>query len=111
VPIDTNFLTRRLDHLFENELDQRNRAHGRGVSGGVAEHQGVRAAVDGRRVDLLYRFRIAARGVFGDVHDFEAKRDRILDGLFGGLKKEVAVPALGIAPDGAGSKKRSHLDG
>ncbi len=111
MPVDANFLTGRLDHFFQHELDQRDRTHGRGVSGGVAEHQGVRSKVDGRRVELLHRFRIAAGGVLGDVHDFEAERDRVFDGLFRGLKKEVAIPALGVTADRTGSEKRSNFDG
>jgi len=82
VPVDANLLTGRLDHLFKHELDQRDRAHGRGVSGGVAEDQSMRAALDGRRVELLHRFRIAAGRIFGDVHDFETERDCVLDGPF-----------------------------
>ena len=111
VPFDANFFAGRLHHLFQHKLDQRHRAHGRGVSGSIAEHQSVRSTIDGGGVQLLHRFRIAARRVFGGVHDFEAKRDRVFDGLFGGLQQEVAIPALGVAANGTGSKKRRDLDG
>src|SRR4029077_5080481 len=111
VPVDANFFSGMLNDFFKHELDQRGGAHGRGVSGGVAEHQSVRSIIDGRRVELLHRLRIAAGRVFRYVHDFEAKRDRVSDGLFGRSKKEVAGPALGVAADGTRSNKGSNLDG
>ena len=76
----------------------------------VAEHQCARAAVDRRGVELLHRFRIAARGVFGRVHHLEAQRHRIFDSMFGGAEQKIAVPALGVAPNGAGSQERGDLN-
>ena len=101
VPVNANFFARRPDHFFEHEFHQRGGAQGRGVSGGVTDHQSARATLDGCGVELLHRLRIAAGGVFGDVHDLQAERDRVSDGLFGGLKKEVSVPSLGVAADRA----------
>jgi len=64
------------------------------------KHERVRAEVDRRRVKLLHRFGIAARCVLGYVHNFQAQRNGIFDGLLRGLKKEVAIPSLGIAAEG-----------
>src|SRR5260221_11435246 len=110
MPVNADLRPGRVDLLFKNKLNERDRAHGRDVSSGVAEHQSVCAVVYGSRVELLHGFRIAARGVFGDIHDFQTKRNRVFDGFFSGPKKEVAGPALGIASDGTRPNKCSSLD-
>src|SRR4030088_209781 len=99
VPFHANFFAGWLYHFFKHKFDECGGAHGSGVSSGIAEHETARAEIDGGGVELLHRFRIAARGVFGDVHDLEAERNSVLDGLFGGLQKEGAIPALGVAAE------------
>src|SRR3979490_508827 len=77
MPVDANFLTRRLYHFINYELDQCKRAHWSGVSGSVAEYEGAGAAVDCRRIEVLYGVRIATGRVLGDVHGIEAERHRV----------------------------------
>ena len=109
VPVQANLLARRLHHFLDHEPHQRERAHGRRVPRSVADHDGPRATTDRCRIQPLHRLRIAARRILGDVHHFQPQRDGIFDGLLRGLKKEVAVPALGVAANGAGSKEGSNL--
>src|SRR4030088_3269967 len=47
----------------------------------IADHDGPRSAIDRRRIQPLYRLRIAACRVFGDVHVVEAEGHRIFHGL------------------------------
>src|SRR5207249_4697523 len=60
VPVHADFLAGRFDDFFHHELDQREGAHRSGVSGGVAEDDSARAAVDRSGVKALDHFRIAA---------------------------------------------------
>ena len=75
------------------------------MSGGVANNDGARAATDRRGIKTLDSRGIAASGVFRHVHGIEAQGDGKLDGLFGGLEKEVVGPIFGVAADGARSDK------
>jgi hypothetical protein len=62
-----------MDHLFKHELDEGDRAHRRRVASRIAKHESVRSIIDGGGVELPDCFWIAASGVFGDVHYFEAE--------------------------------------
>ena len=79
------------------------------MSSGIANHDRARAAIDGGRVETLHHFRIAARGVLGDIHRFESERYGVFNGFFGGLKQEIVGPAFGIAADGTGSNESRRL--
>ena len=80
------------------------------MSGGIAEHDGARAIANRGEVELLDGFRVAARRVFGRVHDLQALRDRIFDGLFGGFEEKVDRPAFGKAAQRTRSEKCRNLD-
>src|SRR6266516_4057193 len=97
VPVHANLRARRFDDFFHHELHQRQSAHGSGVSGGVAEDDGACAAIDRSGVEALDHFRIAPGGVLGDVHDFEAKRHGVFDGLLGGLQHKEIETAFSVA--------------
>ena len=60
------------------KLHQRECAHWRGVPRRVADHDSARPMADRGRVQLLHHLGIAARGVFGDIHDVEAERHGVL---------------------------------
>ena len=110
VPIDANLFARGLHHFFDHELHQGKRAHGRGVSRGIANHDGARAAIDRGRVQTLDHLRIAAGRVLGDVHGIEAQRHRVFHRLFRGLEQEVIGPVFGVAADRAGADEGGGLD-
>ena len=93
-----------------HEAHQRERAHRSGVSRGVANHDGARAAVDRGRVQTLDHRRIAAAGVLGHVHRFEAERHGELHRLFRGLEQEVVGPVFGVAANRAGADESRRLD-
>ena len=86
------------------------RAHGRSVPGGVTNHDGARTTSNRRRVEPLHRLRIAAAGIFSDVHRVQAERNRILHGFLGGLQKKIVAPAFRKAANGTGADKCSRLD-
>src|SRR4051812_17579617 len=111
VPVNANLFAAGLHHFVNYETDQRSDPRGRNVPAGVADHDGARATLDGRRVKTLYRFGIAARGVFGYVHHFEADGTREGDGALGGFEQEVVSPVFGVAADGARSDEGGYFDG
>src|SRR5215469_8219413 len=75
VPLYANVLARRFHYFVYDEVHQRERAHRSSVSGGVADDDSVRTAINGIGVQPPDRFWIAACRVFGDIHHFEAKRN------------------------------------
>ena len=100
----------RLHHFLEDEPHQRECSHRRGMSGGIANHDGARPAVDRGRVKTLHHLRIAAARVLGDVHRFEAQRHGELHGFFRGLKQEVVGPAFGVAANRTGANEGRGLN-
>ncbi len=111
MPLNADIFPRRLYHFVDDEMHERNYAHGSGVPAGVADHDGLGAAGDGGAVHALDSLGIAAGRVLGHVHHIEAERDSVLYGAFRGAQQEVIGPILGIAPDGAGADERRRLDG
>src|SRR6476660_6916863 len=105
MPIDANGLSRRLNDLLEDKAHQGESTHWRSVSRGIADAYGSRPAVDRCRIKTLDRFRIAARGVLGDIHHLETERNCVAHSAVGSSQEEIVGPALGIAADGAGTKK------
>src|SRR5213594_1054663 len=110
MPIDTNFLTRRLYNLVEYERYERIRPHGRGVPGSVANDNRARAAIDCGRIQPLNSFGIAAGRVFGDIGYFEAKRYCVLHGFFRGLEQELFCPSLRVTSNRTGTDKSCGSD-
>ena len=110
MPVHANFFAGRPHHFLDHKPYQRKGAHGRGVARGVADHDGARAAINCRGVKPFHCFRITAARVLGDIHRIEAKRNRILHGLLGGLQKKVVGPILRKTPNRTGSNKCSGLD-
>ncbi len=110
VPVHADVFSGWFHYFIQNKFCEGECASGSGMAGGVADDDGARAAVDGRRVEALDGGRVAAAGVFGDVHDVEAEGDGELYGLFGGLEEEVVGPTFGVAADGAGSDEGGGFD-
>src|SRR5438309_11928031 len=77
---------------------------------GVADADRPRPAVDCSRVQALDRFRIAAAGVLGDVHDIEPEGNGIFDGLLGRLYQKIISPAFGETSNRTRSNKCRGLD-
>ncbi len=111
VPLHANVLAGRLHNFVDDKVHQRDHAHRRRVTGGIADHDGLRAVANRGAVEPLNGFGIAAGGVLGHVHDVEAEPDRILHGVFRGALQEVVGPVFGVAADGAGADEGRHLDG
>src|SRR5690242_15630472 len=111
VPIHANLLPGGLYHFVHYALDQRERTHGRGMAAGIANHDGAGAMADGSGVEALNHLRLAATGVLGDVHDFQAERDRVLHRFFRSLEKELVRPAFGVAANGAGADESGGRNG
>ena len=80
------------------------------MSRGIANHDGARPAVDRGRIQTLDHGRIAAAGVLGDIHAFEAERHGELHGFLRGLEQEVIGPAFGVAANRAGANKGRGLN-
>ena len=110
VPVHADLFSGRLHHFFEHEAHQGERTHRGGVSCGIANHDGARAAVDRSRVQTLDHGRIAATGVLGDIHAFEAQRHGELHCFFRGLEQEVIGPAFGVAANRTGANEGCRLN-
>src|SRR5258707_10392427 len=80
------------------------------MPGGVADDDSARAVVDGCRVESFHHLGIAAAGVLGHIHDFEAEAGGKLYGFFCGLEEEVVGPTFGVAANGAGANESGGFD-
>ena len=95
VPVHANLFPGRFHHFFEDKAHQRECAHGRRMSGGIANHDGARAATDCSRIQTLDHDRIAAGCVFGYVHAIESERDTVrFHRLLGGLEEKIIQSSL-----------------
>jgi hypothetical protein len=79
------------------------------VTGSVANDDRAGATFNSRGVEPLDHRGIAAAGVLGHIHNFEAKRHGKLHRLLCSLKQEVFRPVFGIATEGTGSDKCGGL--
>ncbi len=111
VPLHANIGATGLHHFVHHELDQRDHTHRSGMSHSVANDDGLGSAIDGRGVHALDGFRIAACGVFGDVHHVEPVRHRELHRMLSRSQQEVVGPVFGVAADGAGPDEGRRFDG
>ena len=110
MPVHANLLCRRLHHFLNHKSHQRQSAHGSGVSCGIADHNGPRAAIDRCRIEPLHCLGIAAGRVLGHIHRVEAERNRIFHGLLGGVQKKIVRPTFGETANGARSDEGCRFD-
>src|SRR5271168_2208460 len=72
VPVDADFFAAGLHDIIDSEFDEVVGALGRGVSDRIAEDYGAGTVADCIGIEPLDGVAIGARGVFGDVHGWQA---------------------------------------
>ena len=111
MPIHANLFTRGPHHLVDYKFDQCHDAAGGSVAAGIANHNGASAAFNGGFIQALNGLGIAARCVFGHVHDLKPQGAGVLHRILRGLEQEVIAPILRITANRAGANKGCRLDG
>ena len=110
MPVHTNLLAGGLHNLFNDESNQSERSRRGGVSGGIANHNGSCATVDGGRIKTFHHLWIATGSVLGHVHGIEAERHRELHRFFGGAQEMFDCPVFDEPPDRARTQESRGFD-
>src|SRR5579864_9580463 len=80
------------------------------MSGGVADADRPRAAIDRGCIQALNSLRIAPARIFRHVHDLQPERNRILYGLLCRMQQKVVGPPFRESSNRARSNKGRSLD-